>query len=63
LAIARLGFNVVRLFLWGNVMDCCYSNDSHTIDALKENINRAIREIEPQTIDNVLQNWLNRMGY
>jgi restriction endonuclease Mrr len=34
-----------------------------TIDALKENIRRAIREIEPQTIENVLQNCLNRMGY
>lgn len=50
-------------FLWGNVKDRCYSNDPRTINALKENIRQAIREIEPQTIDNVLQNWVKRMDY
>jgi hypothetical protein len=44
-------------------MDCCYSKNPQTTDALKEYIPRAIPKIDPQTIDNVLQNWVNRMGY
>jgi NADH:ubiquinone oxidoreductase subunit 4 (subunit M) len=35
-----------------NIFRTCYSNDPQTIDVL----HRIIGEIEPQTIDNVLQN-------
>jgi hypothetical protein len=60
LAIAQLRFKAVRDFFYGEML---WSVVIPTIDALKENIRRAIREIEPQTIDNVLQNCLNRTGY
>lgn len=46
-------------FLWGAVKDKCYT----TIEALKHEIEVAIREIEAQTIENVLKNWVDRMGY
>ena len=34
-----------------------------TIDALKGNIREAIGEIQLHTIDNVLKNWTDRIGY
>ena len=34
-----------------------------TIDALEDNIREAIAEIQLQTIDNVLKNWTDRVGY
>ena len=34
-----------------------------TTDALKNNIHEAIGEIQLQTIDNVLKNWADRVGY
>ena len=34
-----------------------------TIDALKDNIREAIGEIQLHTIDNVLKNWTDRVGY
>ena len=33
------------------------------IEALKHGIEVAIRGIETQTIENVLKNWVDRMGY
>ena len=33
------------------------------IDALKDNIREAIGEIQLHTIDNVLKNWTDRIGY
>ena len=33
------------------------------IDALKNNIREAIGEIQLHTIDNVLKNWTDRVGY
>ena len=42
--------------LWGAVNDKCYADKPETIDALKNNIREAIREIQLHTIDNVLKN-------
>ena len=50
-------------YLWGAVKDKCYANNTETIDALKDNIREAIGEIELNTIDNVLNNWTDRVGY
>ena len=40
-----------------------YADKPETIDALKDNIREAIGEIQLHTIDNVLKNWTNRVGY
>ena len=50
-------------YLWGAVKDNCYADKPETIDALKDNIREAIGEIQLYTIDNVLKNWTNRVGY
>ena len=43
-------------YLWGAVRDKCYVDKLETIDALKNNIRKAIGEIQRHTIDNVLKN-------
>ncbi len=50
-------------YLWGAVKDQCYANKPATIDALKTNIRDVIAEIQPHTIENVLKNWTDRMGW
>ena len=50
-------------FLWGAVKDKCYANHPKTIEALKYEIEVAIHGIKAQTIENVLKNWVDRMGY
>ena len=50
-------------YLCGAVKDKCYADKSETIDALKDNIRKAIGEIQLHTIDNVLKNWTDRVGY
>ena len=50
-------------YLWPNVKDKCYDDKPETIDALKDNIREAIGEIQLHTIDNVLTNWTDRVGY
>ena len=50
-------------YLWGAVKDKCYADKPKTIDALKDNIREAIGEIQLHTIDNVLKNWTNCIGY
>ena len=40
----------------------CYADKPETIDAFKDNIRKAIGE-QLQTIDNVLKNWTDRVGY
>ena len=50
-------------YLWGAVKDKCYADKPETIDALKDNICEAIGEIQLHTIDNVLKNWTDRVGY
>ena len=44
-------------YLWG------YVDKPETIDVLKDNIREAIGEIQLHTIDNVLINWTDRVGY
>ena len=51
------------IFLWGAVKDKCYADKPDTIDAWKDNILEAIGEIQLHTIDNVLKNWADRIGY
>ena len=50
-------------YLWGAVKDKCYADKPETIDALKANIREVIGEIQLHTIDNVLTNWTDRVGY
>ena len=50
-------------YLSGAVKDNCYVDKPETIDALKDNIREVIGEIQLQTIDNVLKNWTDRVGY
>ena len=50
-------------YLWGAVKDKCYADKPETIGALKDNIREAITEIQLHTIDNVLQNCTDRVGY
>ena len=48
----------LNYYLWGAVKD-----KPKTIDALKDNIRKAIGEIQLHTIDNVLKNWNDCVGY
>ena len=50
-------------YLRGAVKDKCYADKPETIVALKDNIREAIGEIQLHTIDNVLKNWTDRVGY
>ena len=50
-------------YLWDVVKDKCFADKPETIDALKDNIGEAIVEIQLHTIDNVLKNWTDRVGY
>ena len=50
-------------YLWGAVKDKSYADKPETIDALKDNIREAIGEIQLHTIDNVLKNCTDRVGY
>ena len=50
-------------YLWGEVKNKCYADRPKTIDALKDNIREAIGEIQLHTIDNVLKNSTDRVGY
>ena len=63
LGVAELRFDTVGLYLWGAVKNKCYADKPETIDALKGNIREAIGEIQLHTIDNVLQNLSDRVGY
>ena len=49
--------------MWGAVKDKFYADNLGTIDALKDNIHEAIGEIQLHTIDNVLKNWTDPVGY
>ena len=46
-------------YLWGAVKDKCYADKPETIEALKE----TIETIQLHTIDNVLKNFTDRVGY
>ena len=51
------------MLIWGAVKDKCYADKPETNGALKDNIREAIGEIQLHTIDNVLKNWIDRVGY
>ena len=50
-------------YLCGAVKGKCYADKPETIDSLKDNIREPIGEIKLHTIDNVLKNWTDRVGY
>lgn len=50
-------------FLWGPVKDKCYANHPETIQDLKYEIQAAVAAIRPETIEKVLQNWVDRISY
>ena len=50
-------------YLWGAAKDKSYADKPETIDVLKDNIREVIGEIQLHTIDNVLKNWTDRVGY
>ena len=47
-------------FLWGYVKDKVYTDDSQSIQELKEKIRAVIDEIEPQMCENVMENFIKR---
>ena len=53
----------IVLHLWDAVKDKRYADKPEAIDALKDNILKAIGEIQLHAIDNVLKNWSDRVGY
>ena len=53
----------LHYYLWDADKDKCYVDKPETIDALKDNIREAIGEIQLHTIDNVLKNCTDRVGY
>ena len=57
------GLTPLDYILWGAVKVKCYADKPGTIDALKDNIREAIGEIQVHTIDNVLKNWVDTVGY
>ena len=50
-------------YLWGAVKDKCYTGKPETIDALKDNVREAVGEQKLHTIDNLLKNWTDCVGY
>lgn len=48
-------------FLWGYVKSLCYANKPQTIDALQENIEDVIAEIQPDLCERVIENWVQRI--
>lgn len=48
-------------FLWGYVKSQVYADNPTTIQQLKTNIERVIREITPDLCERVLKNWVERM--
>ena len=50
-------------FLWGAVKDKCYAIHLETIQDLKYEIQAAVAAIRDETIEKVLQNWVDRLSY
>ena len=50
-------------YLWGAVKGKCYADKRETIEALKDNIHETIGEIQLHTIDKLLKNCIDRVGY
>ena len=56
-------FTPLDYYLWGDVKDKYYADKPEIIDALKDNICETIGEIQLHSIDNVLKNWIDSVGY
>ena len=56
----RCNLTPLDYYLWAAVKDKCYTDKSETIFALKDNIRKAIGEIQLLTIDNMLKSWTDR---
>ena len=50
-------------YLWCAGKDKCCADKPETMNALKDNIREAIGKIKLHTIDNVLKNWNDSVGY
>lgn len=50
-------------YLWGAVKDKCYAKNPQTIEDLKAEIGEVIGQIQPHTLENVVKNWSDRIGY
>ena len=50
-------------YLWDAVKDKCYADKPKKIDALKDIIREVVGEKQLRTIDNVLKNWTDHIGY
>ena len=50
-------------YLWGAVKDKYYADNPETIEVSKDNIREAISKLQLHTIDNVLRNWTDQVGY
>ena len=61
--IRSCDLTLLDYYLWGAVKDKCYADKPETIDILKNNIREAIDETQLHTVDNLLKNWFDRVGY
>jgi len=50
-------------YFYGELSKMSYTNQPETIQELKHKIKVAIDEIRAYTVENVLKNWIDRMGY
>ena len=50
-------------YLWGAIEEECYADEPETIDALKDDSRESIGEIQLHTINNVLKNLTDLVGY
>ena len=50
-------------FLWSYVKNEVYKDKSHTLDILKDRIRNVIRNISPETVENVQQEFIDCLGY
>ena len=63
LATSELRFDTDGLLFVGCRQDKFYADKPKTIEALKDNIREAVGKIQLHTIDNVLKDWTDRIGY
>ena len=63
IALSATELITLYYYSWGAVKDKCYADKPETIDASKDNIREAIGEIQLLTIENVLKNFTDRVGY
>ncbi|KZC03744.1 hypothetical protein WN55_06391, partial [Dufourea novaeangliae] len=48
-------------FFWGYLKSMVYANKRRTHDALRLNIGRCIRDISPELLHKVIENWVHRI--